>query len=108
MYISHKLLRWLAPLSAAGLLAANIALLGRPIWDTVLALQCCFYMLALFGVFLPRAKNSLLCKVPLYYTVQHVGGLAGIFRWLFGKAHRKWKSPERSLVNARGLNDVSK
>ncbi|NOX56288.1 MAG: glycosyltransferase family 2 protein [Planctomycetes bacterium] len=98
MYISHKLLRWLAPLFVLALFGINVALLGHPVWNAIFSLQIGFYLTCVFAASSARARAVFLCKLPFYFTVQHIGGLLGILRWLFAKGGCGWESPERSAV----------
>ena len=56
--VSHKLLRWLAPLALAGCLVAALLLRGRVLYETALYGQVALYTLALAGLAHAGARGA--------------------------------------------------
>jgi cellulose synthase/poly-beta-1,6-N-acetylglucosamine synthase-like glycosyltransferase len=90
--ISHKLLRWLAPVFLALLLAANFALLGRgALYAATLAAQLAFYALALTGHLLRHRKHMpRLLSVPYYFTMVNIASARGILGAFKGETYTTW------------------
>jgi cellulose synthase/poly-beta-1,6-N-acetylglucosamine synthase-like glycosyltransferase len=90
--ISHKLLRWLAPVFLALLLAANFALLGRgALYAATLAAQLAFYALALTGHLLRhRERMPRLLSVPYYFTMVNIASARGILDAFKGETYTTW------------------
>lgn len=100
-FLSHKLLRWLAPVflvvnfASAGLWAA----LAEGRWAMVVALffslQAVFYGVALAGWPLRRRLAGGPFYFPLYFCVANLAVLAGLLRWLRGSQGSAWRRVER-------------
>jgi len=90
--ISHKLLRWLAPLFLAGLLLSNLALLGQgALYRFALAAQLSFYALALAGHALRHREHlPRLLSVPYYFSLVNVASARGILDALKGETYTTW------------------
>jgi cellulose synthase/poly-beta-1,6-N-acetylglucosamine synthase-like glycosyltransferase len=100
-FISHKLLRWAAPLLLGVALAANLALAAGPgAWGyrATLALQTAFYGLALAG---RRGGRGLrgrvrrLASLAHYFVSMNAGLAVGFWRFVRGSQPATWK-PERA------------
>ena len=90
--ISHKLLRWLAPVFLAVLLVTNLALLGQgPLYAASLAAQLAFYALALTGhVMRHRERMPRLLSVPYYFTMVNIASARGILDAFKGETYTTW------------------
>jgi len=90
--ISHKLLRWLAPVFLAVLLVTNLALLGQgPLYAASLAAQLAFYALALTGhVLRHRERMPRLLSVPYYFTMVNIASARGILDAFKGETYTTW------------------
>jgi cellulose synthase/poly-beta-1,6-N-acetylglucosamine synthase-like glycosyltransferase len=93
-FISHKLLRWMAPLFLVGLFAAN-ALIGSPFYRAMLWLQVAFYVVALLASLLPSGRRTRLLYFPLYFCMGNAAALYGLFKFLGGGQSALWRKAER-------------
>ncbi len=91
---SHKLLRWLVPYFLLAMLAANTALLGRPLFRASFALQVAFYAFALLGFFRRRISSTPLWTIPMSFCLVNLAALLGTLRCLAGRTSGHW-TPER-------------
>lgn len=91
-YVSHKLLRLASPFLLAGLLAANIALLGRP-WFSVLAvLQTGFYGAAILGGVAQKAgRKAGFLGIPFMFVALNVTTALALWDALRGRYSAAWK-----------------
>jgi poly-beta-1,6-N-acetyl-D-glucosamine synthase len=96
IYVSHKLLRWLAPffLVMAWLSAGVLAASAGSFWMWILALQTGFYLLALLAWRAP-ALRSRAFRVPYYFCMVNLAALVGIIRALRMKQGALWARTER-------------
>jgi cellulose synthase/poly-beta-1,6-N-acetylglucosamine synthase-like glycosyltransferase len=91
--LSHKVLRWVIPFGLPLLLASNIALAGRPIYDLTLVLQVLFYLAAGGGYLLERmGKKGKLLALPLYYCVVNAASMSAFFRTVMGRKSVVWET----------------
>jgi cellulose synthase/poly-beta-1,6-N-acetylglucosamine synthase-like glycosyltransferase len=90
--ISHKLLRWLAPVFLAVLLVTNLALLGKgPFYAASLVAQLAFYALALAGHLLRQRQHMpRLLSVPYYFTMVNIASARGILDAFKGETYTTW------------------
>ncbi|MGH7357858.1 MAG: glycosyltransferase, partial [Candidatus Rokuibacteriota bacterium] len=83
---SHRILRWLTPVWAAGVLVASAALAGRPFYRMALTAQVLVYGLALVGWMAgTRGTSVAALRVPFGFVVWNVGFALGLVRALRGK-----------------------
>jgi cellulose synthase/poly-beta-1,6-N-acetylglucosamine synthase-like glycosyltransferase len=91
MFVSHKLLRWLALPFMTALLAANLALVGQSaLFAATLAAQAGFYLLALCGWALRNRTSTLPLYLPYYFVAVNWGALLGLWRYLAGQQSASW------------------
>lgn len=94
--VSHKLMRWLAPLLLLILLVASA--LAAPVSrfaQALLLLQVALYGAAGLGHWLPRrGALARLLGVPLFFVTIHLAFLFGLRRFLAGERLATWQ-PER-------------
>jgi cellulose synthase/poly-beta-1,6-N-acetylglucosamine synthase-like glycosyltransferase len=90
--ISHKLLRWLAPLFLLVLLVSSLALAGRsPLYAWALVAQLGFYALALAGhVLRQRERMPRLLSVPYYFSMVNIASARGILEAFKGETYTTW------------------
>jgi cellulose synthase/poly-beta-1,6-N-acetylglucosamine synthase-like glycosyltransferase len=91
-FISHKLLRWLLPFLLLGMLLANGALLGRPLYRVLFGAQLVFYTWAAVGcIFRRRVKGIRYALVAYYLLAMHLAFLVGFARFLTGHRGVAWR-----------------
>jgi biofilm PGA synthesis N-glycosyltransferase PgaC len=82
-YISHKVLRWLAPFFMLAAFAANLGLLHLPFYRLTLAVQIVSYALALLGYGLQGVGvHWWPVQVPFYFCFANATSLVGFVRYV--------------------------
>ena len=90
--LSHKLLRWLVPFFAVGLLVSNIFLLSRPFYQAALAAQILFYFWAGLGFFFYRYMRRVRYGLVAYFFfAMHLAFLVGFVRCVTGSDKTVWQ-----------------
>ena len=89
---STRLLRWLTPVFMVTALCANLALLDRPLYRWVLALQGLFYLLAVLGALLARSGRGApaFIALPFYFCLLAAAAAVGLGRLLRGETGQVW------------------
>ncbi|MFC1658437.1 glycosyltransferase family 2 protein [Candidatus Omnitrophota bacterium] len=92
--ISHKVLRWILPLFAITLYAANIYLINKNnFYFFTFWLQSVFYILALIGLILDAiGKKSKILSFPLYFCVVNIASLVALIRTIVKKKDIAWQT----------------
>jgi cellulose synthase/poly-beta-1,6-N-acetylglucosamine synthase-like glycosyltransferase len=102
--VSHKMLRWLAPvfLSCLFLLSFAIARDGAT-GEIFLGGQIVFYSLGAFGLVLDRAAvQARWLSFPAYFIIVNAASVMGTLRYILGERMNTWE-PERSMrLNVEG------
>ena len=95
-FISHKLLRWLAPEFMILIAVTSLWLIYRPFFFGMAMLQGIFYSLALVG-WLGRggAGRHTVFYVPFYLCAMNLAALLGLWRFLTGTQTTQWTKAER-------------
>ena len=101
-FTSRKLMRWLATIPMAISLLCSAALISRPQFRILFALQACFYLAALLGwilVSVARKSNRLLA-LPFYFMLVNLSAVTGIVEACFGRRFAVWEIPTLSRGRA--------
>lgn len=94
LLISHKLLRWLAPLFLLLLLASSLLLWSVPFYRLAAFLQIGFYGLALLGLAWETGRGSLkILQLPFYFCVVNSASLLGCVKCLRRDLSGTWTPP---------------
>jgi poly-beta-1,6-N-acetyl-D-glucosamine synthase len=88
---SHKLLRWLGAPLLAVLLASNLFLLHRPLFQAIFGCQLAFYALSLVGYLLQGKGRSPWLSLPLYFSLSNLAALRGLANVLRRKPAVTWQ-----------------
>lgn len=89
--ISHKIFRWLTPLSLPFLFFSNIMLLrGHPFYLVVGLCQIAFLLLAVIGYSLPE-KGCRFPKIPFYFILVNLAAFWGMIKFLRGGHKTIWE-----------------
>jgi cellulose synthase/poly-beta-1,6-N-acetylglucosamine synthase-like glycosyltransferase len=100
-FLSHKVLRWLGPFLLIGAVAANVALLGEPLYQACAAAQAAFYLSALLGAYLPaRPRVFRFLRLGTMFTGMNGALLVGFVRWVRGSQRAAWIRTPRSAALA--------
>jgi hypothetical protein len=99
-FLSHKLLRWLAPFLLIALFAANAALApASPFFAAVLASQAAFYAVAALGYYgNGRTRHHKLLLIPYYFVSMNWALLLGFFKALTARDGGTWNRVERAAA----------
>jgi biofilm PGA synthesis N-glycosyltransferase PgaC len=96
---SHKFVRWAGGLLLAGVLLANLFLLGHFFYRMVLILQFLCYSLALAGFVLQaKGKRSGKIHIIFYFVLTNVAQVAGLVRYCLGREKGAWERLEREAA----------
>lgn len=91
MFVSHKLLRWLAMLFMAVLFFCNLPLVVESWWyQMTLAGQAVFYCLGVVGWTLRGRSSAVPVYLPYYFTAVNWGAFLGLVRYLAGTQKAIW------------------
>lgn len=93
-FLSHKVLRWTAPLFLIGTLVAS-ALLPGTLYRAAFWAQALFYGCAAVGWLLPAARRPRPLYYPVYFTMGNLAALTGLARALFRGQSTRWRRAER-------------
>lgn len=95
-FLSHKLLRWLAPELMILIALSSLWLVSQPFFLAMVALQAVFYMLAAAG-WLGRHGfgRHPAFYVPFYLCAMNLAALLGLWRFIAGRQTTQWRKAER-------------
>lgn len=105
LLVSHKVLRWLAPIFLLLALASALLLWAVPFYRLAALLQIGFYGLALIGRVWEggRGKWKIL-QLPFYFCVVNAASLLGCLKCLHGDLSGTWTPPRQpAQEQPRGL-----
>lgn len=96
-FLSHKVLRWTAPVPLLGLLGLSAALSStRPLYATLFVAQVVFYAIAAWGARAIRhGPLPTLVYVPFYFSAMNLAALTGLWRFLRGRQGTDWRKAAR-------------
>jgi cellulose synthase/poly-beta-1,6-N-acetylglucosamine synthase-like glycosyltransferase len=90
--LSHKVLRVALPMFHLMLLASNIALADRPLFGLLLALQVCFYAMALVGFVQRNArKRAIIFSAPCAMCLLLWATIVGFCRFITHRQQVTWE-----------------
>jgi len=89
-FISHKLLRVLAPFFLIALFLSNVSLLHHPLCRIFFMLQIAFYGCATLGAVAPQKARRLFSQ-PYVFCLLNVSALAGLYRYLKKQQQVTWQ-----------------
>lgn len=95
-FLSHKLLRWLCPFFLLLALPLNIALLGKPLYQVMFALQLILYLTALIGASIPATLPlSRFFRLSYMFVAMNAALFVGFLRWITGAQGGTWNRTRR-------------
>lgn len=92
-YLSHKFLRWIAPIFLVLLFFVNIYLVSnanKSLYMFMFTGQMVFCILAIFGFWNRNAKSNKLLAIPFYFFLENAAALYGIYKGLLNIQSVKW------------------
>lgn len=91
--VSHKLLRWFAPLFLAAVLGSSVMLWQTPLYRAATIVQLTFYgIAALAAVLGPRRVASRILYLPYYFCLVNLASVAGIVKFVRGSLSPTWET----------------
>jgi len=94
-FLSHKLLRWLAPEFLILLFLGTLWINDGP-YRVLLLAQLVFYAVASYGFMrIRRGPLPMLVYIPFYFCAMNLAALFGLFRLIAGKQKTQWRKAER-------------
>ena len=103
-FISHKLLRILAPFFLMLFFISNLFLLGDPLARICLIAQTAFYLFALVGAAGPHPLRKIF-SAPYVFCLLNLSALAGLYRYLLGRQQVTWKKVNGLQCTVYGKED---
>src|SRR5713101_2619 len=98
LLVSHKLLRWFAPLFMIGMLMMSLLLWGIPFFRVLTILQAAFYGLGLIGWILREQRKTLrMFSLPFYFCLVNAASLIGCVRCIRGDLSGVWTPPRQNV-----------
>lgn len=95
-FVSHKLLRWLAPELMILIAATSLWLMPQPFFLAMVLLQAAFYLLAVLGWFIrEREHRPTIFYIPFYFCAMNLAALFGLWRFLARTQTTQWRKAER-------------
>lgn len=94
--VSHKLLRWFAPIFMLAMLITSVSLWKFPLVRIVLFLQVIFYAMAIIGWILQRHdKTWRIFSFAFYFCLVNVASLVACLKCLRGDLSGTWVPPRQ-------------
>ena len=100
-FISHRVLRWLAPFLLILAFASNLFMAAYQTFAAMFIAQILFYSAAFAGYVLKkRGHRSSLFSIPVNFCSMNVALLLGFFAYVSGRQGATWNaSPRRKTMN---------
>jgi cellulose synthase/poly-beta-1,6-N-acetylglucosamine synthase-like glycosyltransferase len=91
--VSHKVLRWSAPVFLLFVFFGSLLLWQWPFYHFAAVLQFCFYALAAVG-WAGKSRGSIpkILYLPYYFCLVNLASLLGIFKFLSGSLSPTWRT----------------
>jgi cellulose synthase/poly-beta-1,6-N-acetylglucosamine synthase-like glycosyltransferase len=90
--LSHKVLRWLAPLFLMMLLIGSVALRSQPFYRDSFMLQCAFYGFVLLTLIVPLHRVWTPLGIPLYFCTLNAAAFCGVVEVARGRKYVVWET----------------
>jgi biofilm PGA synthesis N-glycosyltransferase PgaC len=92
-FLSHKLLRWLAPVFLIMIAGSSAMLFDEPFFFATVILQAVFYALAVVGWL--GARRPPITYGPFYFCAMNLAALRGLWRFVSRTQSTQWRKAER-------------
>jgi cellulose synthase/poly-beta-1,6-N-acetylglucosamine synthase-like glycosyltransferase len=94
--LSHKLLRWLAPLAMIACLVSAALLASRPFYALALAAQLALYVVGIVSIRYPAlAERNKIARLSAFFLLVNLAALQALWRWLAGERLEVWQPTRR-------------
>ncbi|HEY2893573.1 MAG TPA: glycosyltransferase family 2 protein [Pirellulales bacterium] len=95
-FLSHKVLRWVAPLLLIVAVVANSLLIADDRYRLLLALQAAFYVTGFLSGYVPGNGLAVRClRLTGLFTSMNAALAVGFWRWLAGTQQAAWQRTAR-------------
>ncbi len=94
-FVSHKILRWLAPFLLLALFVANVSLIRNSGYGMLFVGQGVFYLLAVLGFLVKSWRTKYIVYVPYYFCIVNIAALCGFIRFFCLKQGPLWEKVGR-------------
>lgn len=102
-FASHKILRWLCPFFLLGMLASNLVLCARPLFQIALVAQLLFYLVSWVMAVIPiRSRFLRPLRLTTMFTGMNLALLAGFGQFLLRSQQGIWQRTARTAKHAAG------
>jgi cellulose synthase/poly-beta-1,6-N-acetylglucosamine synthase-like glycosyltransferase len=107
--VSHKVLRWLAPVFLLVLFLVSICLWQSHYYRATLFFQMAFYLLALMGWLLQKRNQCpRVLYLPYYFCLVNLASLFGVVKFLSGSMSPTWQTIRESPAKSGGSTRFAK
>lgn len=94
--LSHKLMRWLAPLPMCGCLIAAFLLRDQPLYLWLFVIQVALYAVAVLGMLSPGLSQRVsLVRLSTFFLLVNVAALQALALWTVGRRVEVWQPTRR-------------
>jgi cellulose synthase/poly-beta-1,6-N-acetylglucosamine synthase-like glycosyltransferase len=90
--ISHKVLRWLAPVFLIGMFLSSAVLAQTPFFRYALLLQVAFYLIAGLAALAPIHQRWKPLSIPLYFCTLNLAALMALINVIRGRKFVVWQT----------------
>lgn len=95
-YLSHRVLRWFAPIFLLIAFVCSSVMATRPKFAILLLAQCVFYLMALVGYWLKkRGRPARMFSAALHFCSMNLALFLGLLRYESGRQSVTWNSTAR-------------
>jgi cellulose synthase/poly-beta-1,6-N-acetylglucosamine synthase-like glycosyltransferase len=106
--ISHKVLRWTAPLFLIFVFIIGLLFWALPLYRLLTILQASFYALALVAWVVGRYRSfSRFLYLPYYFCVMNIASLFGLFDFLRGSLSPTWTPIRQQDLTAEHVSSAA-
>jgi cellulose synthase/poly-beta-1,6-N-acetylglucosamine synthase-like glycosyltransferase len=99
-FFSHRVLRWLGPVFLLVALISSLLLFEVPFFQTLIALQCGFYLGACLGYWRrKKGKKTGILALPVNFCSMNLALLVGLLHYLSGHHSTVWKATPRAATH---------
>lgn len=89
--ISHKVLRWMAPLFLLNLFGMSAVLMIRPGFRALFVAQMSFYTVSILLAWAPRRGRWRILGIPFHFCALNAAVIVGVSELISGKVYTFWR-----------------
>jgi cellulose synthase/poly-beta-1,6-N-acetylglucosamine synthase-like glycosyltransferase len=97
-FFSHRVLRWIAPMLLLAAFFCSALLIGKFVFNFIVAAECVFYGAALLGHWRKKhGKRAGVLALPLHFCSMNLALLLGFAQYISGRHSLIWKATPRAV-----------